>query len=257
MSLNFERENENIFAECKKICQDCKFCSQKCANSAQIDTKDKSVEYSYDKKMGKVCPVCKALLDFAKTNEFYVDTQFLRVKFYHDLADFLGDICSCNHIAPVVCDRIDETWARTLLFVFPAVHNLLEILSSTVDGYALARTKAFGLNDMMEDTYSQAETMLRMIARQGPLGELAKRLDVAFELLDDDLKDVAKMRFFEQKTTRETAKKLQICSRTVQRRVDRLVKNFVEICYEVNINFDWVLEEVGVNEAWLLDWFRL
>lgn len=251
---------EYLFEGCRNFCQNCSFCRQNNIFSPQKSTfcgGDKFEKYTPKVDQKHLCPCVRAVLEAGRANAKFVPTQFERVKFFHIGAAFLRGVCE-GAGSEVYHKILREEWARVLLYTYRAMPNLVKVIEGIVDEKAHNKTCGFGLNAQNENTYTQTDRILFYLHRKHNLVAIHARVRAAVRELSAPSRELAKIKFFDQKSTVETAKRLGLAVRTVQRRAQKCCEEFVPLAEKYGLLPDNMLYALGEGgESWALDWFRL
>lgn len=255
MDRLLDKDYDNIFDGCTQFCQNC----PKCIHKTPILPSKSAFGDKNRQNLPNGMYLCRTMMLLSEVSKYHNITyknQFDRVVFYYVVRQFLREHCDGQPVKDYE-KHISREWAQVVLYVYSALPNICKMIEDVVDERALARSLDLGLNRFNQNTYTQVNNILEFLDRKNRMTNLHIRASRAIAELPPKLKETAEIRFFERKSTAEAAEKLQISLRTVQRRTEKLLDEFVPLMKKYGLDDRNLLFEVGKFEPWMLEWFRL
>lgn len=146
--------------------------------------------------------------------------------------------------------EVQKLWIKTLLSVYPNLKNVLKILDQIIKNRAInPHLSSFST------TYEQIERIIDFVDRKNKLLNLTILIKKLIEGLDDNDKNLIKMRFIHSYTVEKIAEKFGFTARNVFKRINKTIEKMVQKLNLMRLSSKFIQSQLD-GEDWILDRFK-
>lgn len=146
-----------------------------------------------------------------------------------------------------------EIWSKTIL----QAYNYINRICGVIDKHVVEKSSMSHLNSYgYDDTILLTECIIDLIERKKNLINLKFLVEDSIAFLDEDLKKVAVLYFLDRRTISEVADMLNVCKRTVNRLIDKVIKKCY-VCFEKHGYNVAKLLDTYSSEPWLVGMYNV